>query len=144
MFWLAVIIVFCVQLKYSNKDWTWTKNQCNSAYKRWTQGHGDGEAYSKEHVLRFSSSFVSDTAQETWTLMVWPAAWHHSTGRGETIWKVQYEAKSQSFWRGGFHCISSGISKTPLRNVSGFYGNWLKLRTFNPSYWDHRRKYGQK
>lgn len=31
---LTVSTVFPAQLNYSNKDWTWTKNQCNSAYKR--------------------------------------------------------------------------------------------------------------
>uniref|UniRef100_A0A672IGK4 Protocadherin gamma-C3 n=1 Tax=Salarias fasciatus TaxID=181472 RepID=A0A672IGK4_SALFA len=91
-----------LQLKYSNKDWTWNKNQRNSAYKRWAQRRTP--AYSSElayagvpaHVYSHTCCLVmsSGTARLIWrvrfhgstnmTQMDFPALWRRSTGPGET------------------------------------------------------------
>lgn len=140
LLWLAVIVGFCVQLKYSNKDWTWTKNQCNSAYKRWTQARRDGGACSKLHTcwgfllllcqiqLRKHGLWWSGLRRSATVLDV-----------GEPHERYRMRGRSACFRRVVFHCIKSGISETPLRNVSGFYVNCLKLRTFNPSYSDKQK-----
>lgn len=54
--------------------------------------------------------------------------------------RYRMRERSPCFRRGVFHCINSGISETPLRNVSGFYVNCLKLRTFNPPYSDGQKQ----
>lgn len=41
-----------VQLKYSNKNWTWTKNQRNSAYKRWLHCWAGYNTHTYTHTPR--------------------------------------------------------------------------------------------
>ncbi|XP_029029350.1 protocadherin beta-15-like [Betta splendens] len=53
------------EIKYSNKDWTWSKNQRNSAYKRYSSANVDG-AGSQQHAYG-ADGFPCSVAPQYWT-----------------------------------------------------------------------------
>ncbi|XP_040007501.1 protocadherin beta-15-like [Xiphias gladius] len=53
------------ELKYSNKDWTWTKNQRNSAYKRYSTANMEGTLSSHERYD--ADGFSCSVAPQYWT-----------------------------------------------------------------------------
>ncbi|XP_029374780.1 protocadherin-10-like [Echeneis naucrates] len=53
------------ELKYSNRDWTWTKNQRNSAYKRYSSANMES---SLSHQQNFDADrFSCSVARQYWT-----------------------------------------------------------------------------
>ncbi|KAG7223342.1 hypothetical protein INR49_015698 [Caranx melampygus] len=54
------------ELKYSNKDWTWTKNQRNSAYKRYSSGNMEG-TLSSQQTYADADGFSCSVAPQYWT-----------------------------------------------------------------------------
>nr|XP_046267693.1 protocadherin-10-like [Scatophagus argus] len=53
------------ELKYSNKDWTWTKNQRNSAYKRYSSANMEGTL---SHQRKYhADGFSCSVAPQYWT-----------------------------------------------------------------------------
>lgn len=53
------------ELKYSNKDWTWTKNQRNSAYKRYSSANMEGTLSRQQKYD--TDGFSCSVAPQYWT-----------------------------------------------------------------------------
>ncbi|XP_072230946.1 protocadherin-10-like [Leuresthes tenuis] len=53
------------ELKYSNKDWTWTKNQRNSAYKRYSSANMEGSLSQQQKYD--ADGFSCAVAPQYWT-----------------------------------------------------------------------------
>ncbi|XP_068187889.1 protocadherin-10-like [Antennarius striatus] len=53
------------ELKYSNKDWTWTKNQRNSAYKRYSSANMEGTLSRQQNYD--TDGFSCSVAPQYWT-----------------------------------------------------------------------------
>ncbi|XP_077402215.1 protocadherin-10-like [Vanacampus margaritifer] len=52
------------ELKYSSKDWTWTKNQRNSAYKRYSSGNMEGTLSRPQYD---ADEYFCSVAPQYWT-----------------------------------------------------------------------------